>query len=194
MAAKISAPELKRRKSILAPVAFSKSPLAIPTEEGRASVWYPTTTVLSAACAAPAMSASAPSAPAKNVLRTIIAFHLHWAARRPREFLAESGGEALDGPGAKDGRVVHHAGLVEVVERCVVSAEAVVPKGHVAKLPAPTDRELGLGEMREEEGEQRVALRLFQFEDARGETGVDEQPSPAVLDRANDRVHNRRIG
>src|SRR5580698_3964287 len=84
MAAKISAPELKRRKSILAPVAFSKSPLAIPTEEGRASVWYPTTTVLSAACAAPTVNASAPSAPAKNVLRKIIAFHLQLSGARAR--------------------------------------------------------------------------------------------------------------
>ena len=58
---------------------------------------------------------------------------------------------------------MHHAGLREIVERCVVSAKPVVPKGHVAKLPAPTDRELGLGEMREEEGEERVALFLGQF-------------------------------
>ena len=89
---------------------------------------------------------------------------------------------------------MHHAGLREVIERCVVSAEPVVPEGHVAELPAPTDRELGLGEMREEEGEQRVALFLGQFEDAGRETGVDEEPSAAVLDRANDRMDDGRIG
>ena len=70
---------------------------------------------------------------------------------------------ALNRPVAQDCRAMHHAGLREVVERRVVSAESVVPEGHVAELPAPTDRELGLREMREEEGEERVALFLGQF-------------------------------
>ena len=89
---------------------------------------------------------------------------------------------------------MHHAGLRQVVERCVVRGKPIVPEGHVAELPAPTDRELGLGEMREEEGEQRVAFFLGQFENARGETGIDEEPSPAVLDCANDRMDDGRIG
>src|ERR1700735_3442986 len=75
-----------------------------------------------------------------------------------------------------------------------MGGEPVVPKGHVAELPSQTDRELGLGEMREEKGEQRVALFLVQFENARREAGIDEQPAPAVLNGANDRVDDRGIG
>ena len=67
-------------------------------------------------------------------------------------------GEALDRSVAKDGGAVHHADLRQVVERRVVSAESIVPKGDVAKLPMPTDCELRLCEMGEEEGEQRIAL------------------------------------
>src|ERR1700727_1550920 len=164
MAAKISAPELKRRKSIFAPVAFSKSPLAMPTEEGRASVWYPTTTVLSAACAATVINASAPSAAAKKVLSKDICFSPSIGRRDGRGGGSNRNARAaLNRPVAQDCRAMHHAGLGEVVERCVVSAEPVVPEGHVAKLPAPTDRELGLREMPEEEGEERVALFLGQF-------------------------------
>jgi hypothetical protein len=81
---------------------------------------------------------------------------------------------------------MHHTSLGEVVERCLVGAEPVVPESHVAELPAPTDRELRLGEMREEEGEQRVALFLRQFEDATRKTRIDKEPSPAVLNGAHD--------
>lgn len=42
--------------------------------------------------------------------------------------------------------------------------------------------------MREEKGEQRIALFFDQLEDARRETRIDEKPSPAVLDRAHDRM------
>ena len=59
----------------------------------------------------------------------------------------------LDRPVAEDGGAVHHATLWQVVECRVVSAEPVVPEGDVAKFPAPADRELRLGEIREEEGE-----------------------------------------
>jgi hypothetical protein len=62
---------------------------------------------------------------------------------------------ALDRLVTEDGGAVHHANLWQAVERRVVSAEPVVPGGDVAELPAPTDRELGLREMGEEEGEQR---------------------------------------
>src|ERR1700677_5065681 len=89
---------------------------------------------------------------------------------------------------------MHHASLREVVERRVVSAKSVVPEGHVAELPAPTDRELGLREMREEEGEERVALFLGQFQDAGRKAGVDEKPSAAVLDCPNDRMDDGWIG
>src|ERR1700722_3337375 len=163
MAAKISAPELKRRKSIFAPVAFSKSPLAIPTEEGRASVWYPTTTVLSAACAAPVISASAPSAAAKKILPKDICFSPSIGRRDGRGRIDKGAWAALNRPVAQDCRAMYYSILREVIDRRVVSAEPVVPEGHVAKLPAPTDRELGLGEMREEKGEHRVALFLGQF-------------------------------
>jgi hypothetical protein len=83
---------------------------------------------------------------------------------------------ALDRPVAEDGGAVHHATLRQVVERRVVSAEPVVPEGDVAELPTPTDRELGLGEMGEEEGEQRIALFLLQLKDTRRKPRVDEQP------------------
>src|SRR5580693_3595790 len=102
--------------------------------------------------------------------------------------------KALDRAVTKDCRAMHHAGLRQVVERCVVGGEPIVPESHIAELPAPTDCELGLGEMREEEGEQRVALFLGQIEDARGKTRVHEKPSPAALNRANDGMYDWRIG
>ena len=71
---------------------------------------------------------------------------------------------------------MHHAGLRQVVECRVVRGESVVPKSHVAELPTPTKRELGLREMREEKREERVALFLGQFENPRSKAGIDEKP------------------
>src|SRR4029077_12623919 len=45
----------------------------------------------------------------------------------------------------------------------------------------------------EEKREERVALFLGQFENARGKTGIDEKPSSQILDCAHDRMNDWRI-
>src|ERR1700691_2297340 len=79
----------------------------------------------------------------------------------------------------------HHTVLREIVERCVMHAQPVVPKGHIAQLPAPAHREFGLGDMGEQEGEQCFALFGLQFNDPRRKAFVDEQSTPSVLERTD---------
>ena len=73
-------------------------------------------------------------------------------------------------------------------------AQSIVPERHVAEFPPPANRELGLGEMNEQEREQRFALFGLQLNDARGEAFIDEQSTPSVLERANNRMYDRRVG
>ena len=70
---------------------------------------------------------------------------------------------------AEDRGPVHHARMRQEVQSGVMGAQAIVPKRDVAEFPAPSDCELRLGHMVEQERKLGVALFGRQFDDARGE-------------------------
>src|SRR5208282_2406618 len=86
----------------------------------------------------------------------------------------------------------HRPAVRQIVERRVMRAQAIVPKGHVAELPAPAHGELRLGDMCEEEGKERVALLGRQLDDA--EAFIDEQCAPSVLYLAYGQPDAQRAG
>ena len=72
--------------------------------------------------------------------------------------------------------------------------DAVVPKRHIAGLPAPADGEFRAGVVLEQQGQQRVAFFLAEFVDAGGEAVVDEQRFLAGFRvGADHRVADRRV-
>src|SRR5690348_6216031 len=72
--------------------------------------------------------------------------------------------------------------------------QAVVPERDVAGPPAPADGELGLGDVLEEEAQDRVALLRREVEDASREARVDVDALPAGDGvGADDRVDDGRV-
>jgi hypothetical protein len=90
---------------------------------------------------------------------------------------------------------VHDAAVGEVVRDAVVLRDAVVPEGEVVGLPFPAHRELGLGGVREQEGEEGVALGGLQVHDAREvRLAEEERLAVALRVRAHERVDDGGVG